>query len=57
MNNTVEITVKKKQPDKNKVSISSEKREKSALAKLYGLLKGQVFYDSDDIFFQYRLTQ
>ena len=53
MKNTIETT----QPDKNEVVTSNEKREKSALAKLYGLLKGQVFYESDDIFFQYRLTQ
>ena len=55
MNETIETTVKSVKP-KKKVIKSEIKKEKSAFAKLYGLLEGKVFYESDDIFYPYRFT-
>jgi len=42
---------------KSKVVKDERKMVDSPLSKMRGLLKGKIFYESDDIFFQYRLTQ
>ena len=57
MNETIEATAKTEKPIKRKVVKSEINKEKSAFAKLYGLYEGKVFYESDDIFYQYRFTQ
>ena len=56
MNETIEATVKSAKPAKRKVVKCEKKKEKSAFAKLYGLLEGKVFYESDDIFYPYKFT-
>ena len=57
MNEKIKTTEKKEKPEKNEVE--NEKREivDSPLSRLWGICKGQISYESDDIFFQYRFTQ
>jgi len=53
----METTVKTEEPKKKKVVKGERKLVDSPLLRLRGLLKGKIFYESDDIFYQYRLTQ
>ena len=56
MEKVIEPIEKKKQPYKNKATLSHEKREKSTFAKLYGICKGLVSYESDDILYAYKFN-
>jgi hypothetical protein len=44
-------------PAKGKVVKDERKIVDSTLSKMKGLLKGKIFYESDDIFYQYRFSQ
>ena len=57
MNETIDTTVKKEKPTKSKVVKNEKKMVDSTLSRMRGLLKGKIFYESDDIFYQYRFTQ
>ena len=57
MNETIEATVKTEKLAKNKVVKEERKMVDSTLSKMRGLLKGKIFYESDDIFYQYRFAQ
>jgi len=42
---------------KSKVVKEERQIVDSPLSRMYGLLKGKIFYESDDIFYQYRFNQ
>ena len=44
-------------PAKSKVITEERKIVDSPLSRMRGLLKGKIFYESDDIFYPYRFTQ
>ena len=44
-------------PKKGKVVKEERKIVDSPLSRMYGLLKGKIFYESDDIFYSYRFNQ
>jgi hypothetical protein len=53
----METTVKTKKPKKEKAAVNGERQiVDSPLSKLWGLCKGKIFYESDDIFYQYRFN-
>ena len=56
MNETIEATVKSVKPAKSKVVKDERKIVDSPLSKLYGLLEGKVFYESNDIFYPYKFN-
>ena len=43
-------------PAKSKVITEERKIVDSPLSRLYGLYKGQIFYESNDIFFSYKFN-
>jgi len=54
--NTIEQT-KTKKPKKEKDSVNGERKiVDSPLSRLWGLCKGKIFYESDDIFYAYRFN-
>jgi hypothetical protein len=56
MNETIEQTVKTEKPKKNK-SVKKERQiVESPLFRMYGLLKGKLTYESDDIFYAYKFN-
>ena len=57
MNETINTTVKTEKPTKSKVVKDERKIVDSTLSKLYGLYRGKISYESDDIFYAYRFTQ
>ena len=57
MNETIEATVKTEKPAKRKAVKDKRKIVDSPLSKMYGLLKGKIFYESDDIFYAYRFNK
>jgi hypothetical protein len=44
-------------PTKSRVIADERKMVESPLSKMRGFLKGKIFYESDDIFYQYRFSQ
>jgi hypothetical protein len=53
----METTVKTKKPKKEKAAVNGERQiVDSPLSKLWGLLEGKIFYESDDIFYAYRFN-
>jgi len=46
-----------KKTTKGKVVKEERQIVDSPLSRMYGLLKGKIFYESDDIFYQYKLNQ
>ena len=57
MNETIEATGKSAKSAKSKVVKDERKMVESPLFKMYGLLKGKIFYERDDIFYSYKFNQ
>ena len=53
----MEATVKTEKLKKNKTVKTERKMVDSTLSRMRGLLKGKIFYESDDIFYSYRFAQ
>jgi len=56
MEKVFEPIEKKKQPKKKEAVKEERKIVDSPLSRLWGLCKGQVFYESDDIFYAYKFN-
>ena len=53
----METTVKTEKPKEEKAVKETRKLVDSPLSRMCGLLKGKIFYESDDIFYPYKFIQ